>query len=359
MKILFICGNLTDGGAQRVISVVASNLAKVGYDVNLLLYSRNENEYPISELVNVYSLADSFEEYKKINTFTRIKKVRCILKKMEPDIAIGFLEGGYGLFISSIGLKMKKIASSRIYPVQLLKAKGLRAFIDRLWFKHADAVVVQTNGQRESAKNAGWKNVTVIENPISDELLVAPKHNYSRDLKRIIMIGRLSEQKNYDMAIRAIRELRNDGYDVNLDIYGKGAEEGRLIALINELGLEDYVILKGWQQNVSSSCSEYDAFLLTSNYEGMPNALMEAMAMGLPCISTNCATGPSDLITDNENGILVEVGDVKSLVEKLELLIDSNLSYREKLGKNAHDSISENNNPKTITSKWLDLFVKM
>ena len=144
MKILFLSGNLCDGGAQRVISVVASELAEKGHDVNLLLFSRNEKEYPLSEKVKIFSLADNFNDYQKISGLKRIIRVRRLLKQLKPEVAVGFLEGGYALYLSSFGLKLKKVSSARINPKHIIEQKGLRAFINKRWFKKSDAIVLQT-----------------------------------------------------------------------------------------------------------------------------------------------------------------------------------------------------------------------
>ena len=125
MKILFVSGNLCDGGAQRVISVVSSELAEKGHDVSLILFSRNEKEYPISEKVKIFALAPNFEDYQKISGLKRIKLIRKLLKEIKPEVAVGFLEGGYGLYLSSFGLKMKKVSSAKIKCYRFANGKSV------------------------------------------------------------------------------------------------------------------------------------------------------------------------------------------------------------------------------------------
>lgn len=359
MKLLFISGNLCDGGAQRVISVVSSKLAELGHDVSLILYARNEKEYPLSDKVKIYSLGNSFEEYSKLSEFKRVKMLRVLLKQIKPEAAVGFLEGGYGLYLSSFGMKFPKVASARIDPVHILSAKGLRSKINLRWFASANAVVLQTNGQLERAGNVKWKNKTVIANPVSQSALEYPEHDYAMSCKRVVMAGRLDEQKNYKMAIEAIKTVRESYSDVTLDIFGKGGYESEIRSFIDSNGLSDCVTLKGWTQKTTDEYARSDIYLMTSNYEGMPNALMEAMAVGLPCISTDCPTGPSDLIQDGVNGYLVPMGDSKVLADRIQKIISMEPSERQRLGLAAHNTMKEYFNESVIAKKWEELFIQL
>lgn len=360
MKILFVSGNLCDGGAQRVIAVIANQLSEMGHDVTLLLFCRNLKEYYVNPKVKIHSLAKNPEEYLRLTALRRIKEIRNYLKKNTPDVAIGFLEGGYGLFVSSLGLKFTKIASARIDPTILLKKRGIRAFLDQMWFKHADAVVVQTEGQKEHALNAMWKNITVISNPIPDEALMGSTHDYTRSCSKMIMVGRLALQKNYKMAIDAFVKVRERYPNLTLDIFGKGAQETELRSLINEKGLNKEIVIKGWTQNVADEYKCHDLFILSSDFEGMPNSLMEAMAAGLPCISTNCETGPSDLIEEDENnGILVPVRDSELLADKIIGVLSMSSIERKRMGHNAYKTIQEKYNSNIIAKQWLILFDKL
>lgn len=357
MKILFLSGNLCNGGAQRVISVVSSKLAEKGHEVSLLLYSRNEKEYPLSEKVNVISLANSFEDYQKISGFNRIKLVRKVLKELRPEIAIGFLEGGYGLYLSSFGLrKIKKVSSARINPKYIIEEKGLRAFINKRWFKKSNTIVLQTESQREFAPKSWQKKSVIIANPVSEIALSNDGQVYRDDCRKIIMVGRLDKQKNYSMAIDAISQLKIEYPNIHLNIFGKGSLEQTLQNEIVQKGVADNITLKGWTQNAVKELNEHDLYLMTSNFEGMPNALMEAMAVGLPVISTDCPTGPSDLIDDGVNGFLVPVGDGKILAERIKEVIEMPKEKRIEKGKLARQKMQENFNNKAIASKWEELF---
>ena len=358
MKVLFLSGNLCDGGAQRVISVVASSLAEKGHDVSLLLFSRNEKEYPISENVKITAIRESYEEYSKVSSLGRLKFVRRFLKELKPDVAVGFLEGGYALYLSSWGLKFKKIASTRIDPQILMKQKGLRAKINRRWLRVADALVVQTESQKHRLPCKIRKNSVVIANPVSDKALNIQKESYD-ECRNFVMAGRLSNQKNYPMVFRAMSMVKEKYPDIHVDIFGKGIQQPTLEAQISEMELEDNITLRGWSQNTLEEYLNHDAYILSSNSEGLPNSLMEAMAIGLPCISTDCNTGPADLITDGENGFLIPTDDHEALAKRMTELIEMSPEERARLGKNARKTMIENFNSQIIAKKWEELFLKL
>ena len=173
------------------------------------------------------------------------------------------------------------------------------------------------------------------------------------------MVGRLDSQKNYSMAIEAIRILKEEYPNIHLDIFGKGGYEQTIKQEIAEKNVGDNVSLKGWTQNAVKELCEHDLYLMTSDFEGMPNALMEAMAVGLPCISTDCETGPSDLIDNGVNGLLVPVGDAVALTEAIKLVIEMSKEKRIEMGKLAKEKMQENFNNKAIASKWEELLNKL
>lgn len=360
MKISFISGNLCDGGAQRVISVIASELAERGHEVNIFVFARNEKEYSVSSKVNISAISDNFEDYSKISLIKRIVHIRKFLKKVKPDVAVGFLEGGYGLYLASFGLKVKKVASARIDPKVIWRAKGFRAKINRRWFNSADAVVLQTNSQLDNVPQKVRKRSTVIANPVSETALLKNKdYIYQDSCRKIVMFGRLEPQKNYPMVFDAIKIVKEKYLDVSVDVFGKGSIQDKLTELLKTNNIEGNISLKGWTQNTMEECLNHDIFVLSSNFEGMPNALMEAMAVGLPSISTDCPTGPSDLITDGENGFLVKVNDREELAEKILEIMDMTLQQRKQLGTNAHRTIKEGYNKEVIVDNWENLFNKL
>lgn len=359
MKIVFVSGNLSNGGAQRVISIIASRLAERGCEVSLLLFCRSEKEYPISDKIKVRSFCKSYEEYSQMPKMARITCLKKFIKEIKPDVAVGFTEGGYALYLASFGMNFKKIASARIDPKLIMEDQGLRAMINRHWFYRADAVVLQTEGQLGRVPMKLRKKSLVIPNPISEAALQDSCTSDYEKCRRIVMVGRLDEQKNYPMAFQAIDIVRKKFSDVHLDIFGKGELEEELLQLIERMDLSANVSLRGWTQDVLTEYRNHDLYLLTSDYEGMPNALMEAMAAGIPCISTDCATGPSDLITDGENGYLVSMGDAETLAEKIICIIEMSAEERKRIGEKAFSTLRDRYNIDVIVKKWEELFEKL
>ena len=359
MKILFVSGDLCDGGAQRVISVIANTLAEKGHEVTVLLYSRSEKEYELNSNIKLFALAESYEIYSKINPILRIKKIRSFLKSISPDVAVGFLQGGYGLFLSSYGMKFKKVGSTRVDPKIIIERKGLRAEINRMWFRHADAVVLQTDTQLERVRDMNWKNKVVISNPVSDVALETDEHDYTRPCRTITMAGRLEKSKNYPMVLDMMELLHHKYPDVKLRIFGQGSLKEEIEREIVNRKLEEVVSLNGWTADIVVEHQKADMYILSSDYEGMPNALMEAMACGLPCISTDCPTGPSSLIVNGENGILVPVGNVGVMTDAVERILCMTTKERAQMGMRAKDTIYKAYNKEIITKKWERLFEEL
>lgn len=355
MKILFACGNLCNGGAQRVISIVSSYLAERNYDVHLLLFSRNEKEYPISEKVKIRSLGNSYEEYSAIPQMKRIQYIRSYLKEVKPDIGVGFLEGAYALQLASFGIKYKRIASARINPQYIMESKSLRSRINRRWFLKADKIVLQTESQFEMVPKSWKEKSVIIANPVSEKALNKKIESYNQKCQKLIMVGRLDQQKNYPMAFKAIELIKEKYPDIHLDIFGKGALEESLQDLIDQMKLSDCIKMRGWTQNALEEYTEHDLFLMTSDYEGMPNALMEAMAVGLPCVSTDCETGPSDLISDGKNGYLVPVKDAEKLAKRVVDIIQMPFEERVKMGNLAHLTMREKFKVEIICQQWEEM----
>ena len=168
-------------------------------------------------------------------------------------------------------------------------------------------------------------------------------------------MGRLDEQKGFDVLINAFKEVYNRHPEYKLKIFGNGLEKNKLQELINKLGLSENVILCGANQDAIFEVAKSKIYVLSSRYEGMPNALIEAMAAGTACISTDCKFGPSELINDGKNGLLIPVDDVRTLSEKILFLI-KNDSARENIEKEAM-KIRKKLDANTIYKKYYDYFV--
>ncbi len=359
MRIAFLSADMCDGGAQRVIATVSGELAEKGHEVYLLIFSASSRDYKISEKVKTEIMKNRYEDYQKMSSISRLSYIRKYLTKIKPDIGVGFLQAGYALYMASAGLRICKVASVRVDPGVIDRYKGVRASLNRHWFKQADAVVLQTEGQREYAVKHHWKNITVIPNPVDELAVQSSEHMYDRECKRIVMAGRLVGQKNYELALRAFQKAAKRFRNIELSVFGEGTDKERIQKRIRELNLEKNVHLRGFSMDLLNEFAESDLFLLTSDYEGMPNSLMEAMAMGLPCIATDCPTGPGDLIEHKKNGFLVPMGDEETLAKQICEVLAMNPKERGIVGMLAKQTIKSNYSASQIADQWEKLFERV
>ncbi|MBQ8426735.1 MAG: glycosyltransferase family 4 protein [Clostridia bacterium] len=338
--IVFAIGSLYGGGAERVVSVWASGLAEKGYKVSVLVYSRLENEYPIDSRVNVYPIANSQKECNDFSMFKRLKRIRKALKILKPDAVISFLPiMQIYVALASIGLKIPRVETIRISP---WTASGLNGWYKNIWlwcFKSCDALILQSQDQKPFFNKKVQKKAVVIPNPINSLYVENQKTEYCTNSHRVVAAGRLNEQKNYKMLIDAIKIVSKKHSDVKLNIYGEGPLENQLNAYIKEQGLENVVRLMGRTNELYRVYQQTDLYVMSSDYEGMPNALAEAMAVGLPCISTDCKTGPRDLIDDGKNGYLVPCNDAVVLADKIIQVFSLSKDEQKALGQKAREKI--------------------
>lgn len=356
MNILFLSGNLCNGGAQKVISNISSELCKTD-KVHILLLNREDHEYTVDSKVVVSSIADTFEEYQSMNKIKILLKIRKYIKQNNIKTVVGFLHCGYILGIATLGLSVRKISSIRNNPTNNESCfQGIRGYLDNFWFDHSDAIVLQTKDQLEFVKKKNILKCYVIPNPVHSEPF---DFVYRSKVKEIIMVGRLEKQKNYYLMLNAFKNLELAKSGIKLKIFGEGREKENIKLFIEKNEMEKNVILCGWSDSIKCEMIKSDCYVLSSNYEGMPNALMEAMSIGLPCISTDCKTGPRDLISNRENGLLVQKDNINELENALRMLINMDCMERKKMGMNAHEDMKNNYNISKISEKWRQLFIEV
>lgn len=349
MKILFFICTLDEGGGQRVVSMLSSKMVERGFDVEVLKYYNSESIYPISDRVKI----NSVECNNGRSIISNIIWMRSYFKK-NADIVISFLAPfNIIALLANMFNKTPIIVADRNDPRFVPNNKIVRKLRDFL-YRFANGVVVQTTDNKKYFSDTIQNKTIVIKNPFSmtDKIGKALKVKKNNE---IVSVGRLEKQKNQEMLIKAFYELRKE-YDYKLTIYGEGAYRKELEELINQLNLNDYVFLPGTSKDVLEDIKHACCFVLSSNYEGMPNALAEAMCLGLPVISTK-VSGASDLIRNNENGLLIDVGDEDALINSLKKVLD-NQDYRNLLAKNA-SKISKKLDIDVITNQWLEFINKV
>ena len=360
MKILFVIADLSNGGAERVITNVANELASTGEDVNVLLFRSSPNDYPLHPAVKLNVLYDSYDEYKTQSKTAVMKKIRKQIRTIKPDVAVGFLQAGFALFASSLGMRFAKVGSIRNNPQLIDADTSMCSRFYRIWYRKATALVLQNNAQLEYFRknHSSWKNTAVIGNPVSNAA-VASRAVYRDQCTNAVMVGRLTEQKNYHMAVDAMKKVHASDPGIKLHIYGRGEDEDKIREYISSCGLDDCIVIHGWSDNIAGELPQYDLFFMSSDYEGMPNSLMEGMCVGLPCVSTDCPTGPAELIENNVSGILVPVGDSDSAAQAILKVASMSAAERKAMGEAARAKITGNFEVSVIANKWKALFEKI
>lgn len=350
MKILFYINQIYEGGAERVITQLASSFADAGHESILVTSFEHSDEYYFSRKVRRLSLEGKQLEQSRIKrNVSRIRKLRTIIKNEAPDIVLSFMqEPNFRALISSFGLPCKNIVSVRNDPNREYAGK-IGLFVGKVLMPLlADGCVFQTKQASEWFPERLREKSSVIPNEVANAFFETER---SGEEKYWVAIGRLASQKNYPMMIKAFREVIKNYPEQKLKIYGAGPQHKELENLIIHLGLSSSVSLEGQTHDVPSVLSGAIGFLMTSDYEGMPNALMEAMAMGLPCIATDCPCGgPAELINNFDNGILVGINSESELSDAICSLIE-NRELANSIGNKARISMKLND-PRSIFSKW-------
>lgn len=347
MKISMFIGGLTGGGAERVLCNLANYLDEHNHDVTIITMSETKEKYALNENVKVTNLLSLRERKNKpLGLFKRVCRLKKYLKSSDAEAYVVFLPItiAFMLFFRRL-IKVPVIASERCDPAVYSKSKK---FLMRHYGKRADLWVFQTEDAAKWYEGVAKKSV-VIPNAINPAFVREPYLGVKE--KSIVAAGRLCEQKNFALLIEAFSRISDEFSDYKLKIYGKGPLETQLKELTENKGLSDRVEFMGYVDNMPEQLEKASLFVLSSDFEGMPNALMEAMALGLPCVSTECPCGgPKFLIKDKENGLLVPVNNVDAMASALRKML-ANEEFRNNCGENAR-KVVETLNPQKIYGTW-------
>ena len=316
-RFVFFDGTLMQGGAERVISILTRHMAEKGYKTEILLLHDREIFYDIDQRVNVTSVE------KETRTTNFIKNLIWIRRyfKTNADIIVSFLAPfNIVALLAHLGLPSKIVVADRNDPRYVPANFFTRKLRDKLYLL-ADGVVLQTTKNKNYFSKKIREKSVVIANPIDLKDKAGQALRFNKE-KEIVSVGRLMPQKNQMLILYAFGRIKDDYPDYSLVIYGEGPEREKLEKLSEELGIKERVHLPGSEKNVYDQISKSQVFILSSNYEGMPNALIEALCLGLPCITTN-VSGVEDLIEPGVNGEVIPIGDVTALEKALRELLNN------------------------------------
>ncbi len=354
MKICFLREFLKQGGAERAIVSLANSFSKMGHEVFIYLTTEYTPYFELEESVVVREIKYE-SKIKKLNIFSLIKALRAQILMDSPDCVITF--DPYTLF-NALCIKrkcgIKVICSERSNPKLYPVSKKWR-LIRRLCIPKTDGWVFQTNAAYEYYKKNIKKKWSVIPNAIFNPNIAPLVYPEKRE-KIICSMGRFHRSKGFQDIIDVLAKLPEEFSDYKLHLYGNSGDYKQTLLLkAQELGLSSRVSLIEGNEYAVCDIASASLFVFASYYEGMPNALMEAMAVGLSCVSYNCEMGPADLIDNNSNGILVPVGDKEKLYSSvLSLLKDEDKA--ESMGREAY-KIREKYTIDSISKSWIE-FIK-
>ena len=354
-KIAFHLNCLTHGGAERVVANLAGRFADAGYDVVVATEWIDDNEYELNPKVRRVNIGLTPEDEKKGRLYKyliRIKYLRDFMLKEKPDVLVAFAKLAlFRALMASKGTGVPVVISVRNDPKIYYTGFRNNILIKR-YIGRAAGAVFQTREAKSFFPKKLQKISTVILNPITPKYIEAPDADH-RD-KVIVNAARIVDFKNQEMLIYAFADVFKKHPDYTLKIYGADSEDGtleRLKAAIKNTHMKDHVFLMGQSDELEKELRCAAVFAYSSDYEGMPNSLMEAMALGLPCVSTDCPCGgPGELIDDGVNGLLIPVGDRKQLAQKINWMIE-HPEEAEKMGKNAR-KIADMASLDAVYSQW-------
>lgn len=366
MKILFLLSSLDSGGAERVAASLCNGWASRGEEVILVptFSGGGKPFYKLSGSVEVIYLeqlvgkgtGDGKRYYQRLSALRKFVRDR-----REINVVVSFLPNvNIAALLTTAFTRVPVVICERSDPTQQI--------IDTFWalackalYWIADCVVVQTESVAGSIGQlyGGLRDVAVIPNPVPEAL-----YQWQADLNRavprrvLLSIGRLAKEKQVDHIINSFASLQNEHPEWDLHIYGEGPMAEPLRMRVQQAGLVRRIFFRGNTSEPWAVMAKADAFVMTSAFEGFPNALLEAMAVGLPCVTYDCKSGPRDLSRNGQDAILVEQNSREDLRNALQLVM-GNCNLRQELGARARQSVFARYSLSTVLTMWDEVFASV
>jgi GalNAc-alpha-(1->4)-GalNAc-alpha-(1->3)-diNAcBac-PP-undecaprenol alpha-1,4-N-acetyl-D-galactosaminyltransferase len=360
-KIVFLVSSLGGGGAERVASTLCNAWAARGDRVTLIpTFSGGGTAfYPLDKRIELVYLACVVSGNGKtpIGYVKRLLALRQLIHSREADVVISFLSNvNVAAILAVCGLKVPLIICERTDPMAMPMPQSL-LFATKLLYRFADVLVVQTQALAVKIIHffPGVKCISAIANPVPETLLSLPRKECSSERKILLSLGRIVDEKQVHLIIEVFLKLHDQFSEWDLHIYGEGPARPRLEKQVQESGIINRIFLKGSTSEPSRVMANADVFVMASKYEGFPNALLEAMAIGLPCVSFDCPSGPREMSADGKYALLVPAGSVEGLESALGKLFGSD-ALRSELGQNARHSIQQRYTLTAVLAQWDTLF---
>lgn len=330
-KVFLVISSLSSGGAERVMAQMASYWAAAGWEVTLATLAPREDFYALHARVKRVRLSVSPTVPGRWRTLvgvvSGICRLRRAIRQARPDAVLSFMDTANVLtLVASCGLGVRTVVAERTDPGENHRLGKFWKVTRLLMYRFADLVVTQTARAEAWVRGNCHAKTVVIPNPLRS---LSDLHVVRESL--VVSLGRLVPEKGFEVLVRAFARVAPRFPEWRLAILGDGPEEPTLRALVDTLGLARQVVLAGRVRDVEPWLARAGLVVQASRFEGFPNALLEAMGMGAAVVSTDCRSGPREIITDGVDGRLVPVEDVEAMAEVMAELMDD-AALRARLG---------------------------
>lgn len=349
-NITFIIGTLSMGGAERMVSNLANSMSENNDTQVSVIVFDNVIDYEMNSNINIVSLDYRIDKLNKVKKFLRLRNV---IKKINPDVIVCFLE--HVCMATIYATRFTKYSNRVITTIRNNPNYSKYSYKYQFNFlSKSNKCIFQNTGERNCFPKINNDKAIIIPNYYNTKF-ENKNRIYNTKVRKIISVGRLEEQKNFKLLIDAMDKI--DDKSVKLDIVGKGSLKDELYQYIVSKHLQDKITIIDWAKNVKELLDNADLFVMSSKYEGMPNALMEALVSGIPCISTDCDFGPNDLIINNQNGLLSKDNDLNDLIKNINYAIN-NYDLMITMAKKAIDYMKGKFSEEAVLSKWYETILE-
>lgn len=355
MKIAIVTRNMGSGGAERVIAQLIKGWTEMGVQCSLICMHPAESFYNISDNVHRYDVPKCAEN-PNIDKIFRYKYLRKVITEISPDIVLALPEE-IGIYVipAMFGSGIPVVVSERNNP-WVMPYKKISRILRQLVYPFAAGLIFQTEQAASFFSNAQQEKGIVLPNPLDCSRL--PDVYEGEREKTVVSAGRMDSQKNFPLLINAFAKFYEDHPNYKLVIYGEGVERAKLEELAVQKLKDGCWSMPGRVNDLPARIGKCEIFALSSDYEGVPNVLIEAMAVGTPAVSTDCAPGgAATLIQSGENGLIVPVQDVDALADGLSFIAD----HPEKSAAMAAKAVEIRHklDAETVCGQWMDYLKKV
>jgi glycosyltransferase involved in cell wall biosynthesis len=360
VSVLFVSTTLDTGGAQRFTSTLLGHLDRQRFRPALCLL-RREIGYPLPEDVGLHC----FGYHRPWHIPSTVRRLRRLIEASRPDLVLSNIAATNLV----TGMALRRCAHQPAWIARIgndpsRHDRPIRSSLARRLYPRVDRFVVSSAGLRQGVVDFypfTSERIAVLPTPTDFEAMdrqadEEPEYRHSGDGPLLIAVGRLFRQKRYDVMLEAISLVRRD-HPVTLWICGDGPLGGALMAQIRRLEIADSVRRLGFCRNPFALMRQADLFVMSSDHEGLPNALIEAQGLGLPAVSTRCPYGPSEIVGDGETGLLVPVNDPPALGDALQELLADPARCRQ-MGAAARARVRSTFDAASIIPAWEELLLR-